>query len=536
MRLPPSVAPRDVGDSTSISMPDQAPMSLKIRVRTTRGSNRAGIARGYRIHPTSFILSIVFHVVAVSGLLLLPHVETRDQADKKPIYDELIKPVEKKIVWYSPPKKKLPDVSAQQRIGTFPTPRAPLKSPTAIIATAPKPKSVKQFIWQRIPKVEIRQDLPAPNLISQAALAIPLPPPPPEPKPKVDKPDTQGAKAPQPNISPPAPNGDVNKAAETNTQPVEIPKPRKAFVPPPPTQRPARLAIPVQTADVPLPDANITGASTARAALPDGIGAPSFSKGAPPPPTAPPGPENAAGNGKVDIAVVGLHPNDKGQVPNGSRPGQFAQAPTVGEIATGEVKGGIGVPNLTIHDGGKAVPPPHVDPPRKVVLYADRLRSLPVSTLSVPLHPASRTIPASIEGRFRGRNVYTMVIPIENLPEYSTDWIIWFAEHDSQPGAGAALNVRAPVPLRKFESVEPVPPGARTELRVQLAAVITKEGKLQVRSLLRNLTPALESAVLRDVESWEFKPATRDGAPVDIDIVLEIPFSLPPQIAQRSAP
>ena len=144
-------------------------MSLKIRVRTARGSTRSALARGYRIHPTSFILSIVFHVVAVSGLLLLPHVESQDQAHKKPIYDELIKPEEKKIVWYSPPKKKLPDVSAQQRIGTFPTPRAPLKSPTAIIATAPKPKSVKQFIWQRIPKVEIRQDLPAPNLISQAA-------------------------------------------------------------------------------------------------------------------------------------------------------------------------------------------------------------------------------------------------------------------------------------------------------------------------------------------------------------------------------
>ena len=386
-----------------------------------------------------------------------------------------------------------------------------------------------------IPKVEIREDLPAPNLIARAAMAVPAPPPP-EPRPKVDKPDTQGAKATEPNISPPTLNGKVNKAQQINTQPVEIPKPRKAFVPPPPSPSPARVVIPVQTADIALPDANITGAPTARAVLPDGIGAPSFSKGSAPPPTGPPGPVNAAGNGKVDIAVVGLHPNDKGNVPDGSRPGQFAQAPTVGEIATGEVKGGIGVPNLTIHDGGKALPPPHVEPPRKVVLYADRLRSLPISTLSVPLHPASRTIPASIEGRFQGRNVYTMVIPIENLPEYSTDWIIWFAQRDSPPGAGEALNVRAPVPLRKFESVEPVPPGARTELRVQLAGVITKAGKLEVRALLRNLTPALESAVLRDVESWEFKPATRDGAPVDIDVVLEIPFSLPPQIARSSGP
>ncbi len=517
-------------------MHDQAQMSLKIRVRTSARPPRSTVARGYRIRPTSFIFSILFHVAVVSGLLLLPHVESADPSHNRPIYEALIKPEENKIVWYSPPKKTLPNISAQQRIGTLPTPRAPQKSAVAIIATAPKPKSMKQFIWQPVPKVEIHQDLPAPNLIARAAMAIPAPPPPPEPKPKVDKPDTQGAKSPQPNISPPAPDGNVNKAEKSNTQPVEIPKPRKVFVPPPPSQRPVRTVIPVQTADVPLPDANISGAATARAALPDGIGAPSFSKGAPPPPDAPPGPVSAAGNGKVDIAVVGLHPNDKGQVPDGSRPGQFAQAPAVGEIATGEVTGGVGVPNLTIHDDRKALPPPHVDPPRNIVLYADRLRSLPVSTLSVPLHPASRTIPGSIEGRFRGRNVYTMVIPIENLPEYSSDWIIWFAERDSKPSAGEVLNVRAPVPLRKFESVEPVAPGARTEFRVQIAAVISKEGKLEVRELLRNLAPALESAVLRDVQSWEFKPATQDGVPVDIDVVIEIPFSLPPHLARNSGP
>ena len=515
-------------------MQDQAQMSPPTRVRAATPT-RAALARGYRIRPTSFIFSIVFHVLVVSGLLLMPAApRVHADAHLRPIYDELIKPQEKKIVWYSPPKKPLPDVSAQQRIGTFPTPRAPIKAATAIIATAPQPKSVKQFIWQPVPKVEIRQDLPAPNLIARAAMAIPAPPPPPEPKPRIDKPDTQGAKSPQPNISPPKPNGDVNKAEQTNTQPVEIPKPRKAFVPPPPNQHPPRVTLPVQTGDVPLPEANITGVATARAALPDGIGAPSFSKGAPPPPNGPLGPVNAEGNGNVDIAVVGLNPNDKGQVPEGSRPGQFAQAPTVGEIATGEVRGGVGVPNLTIHDERKVVPPPHVDPPRKVVLYSDRLRSLPVSTLSVPLHPASRTIPASIEGRFRGRSVYTMVIPIENLQEYSADWIIWFAQRE--PQSGAALNVRAPIPLRKFESIEPVPPGSRTEMRIQMAGVITKQGKLEVRALLRNLSPALESAVLQDLQSWEFKPATQDGAPVDVDVVLEIPFSLPPQVAQRNDP
>jgi hypothetical protein len=504
-------------------------MPLKVRIR----NNSETSPRGYRPRPSSFVLSILFHAVVVGGLLLLPRMDSEEQAHKRPIYDELIRPEEKRLVWYSAPKK-LPEVSAQERIGTFPKPRAPEKAAVAIIATAPKPKSVKQFIWQAVPKIEIHQDLPAPNFIARASMAIPAPPPPPEPKPKIDKPDTQGVKSPQPNISPPAPNGDVNEAQQVQAQPVEVPKPRKAFIPPALSQQPPKLVIPVQTADVPLPDASITGAPMARAALPEGIGAPSFSKGAPPPPNAPPGPANAAGNGKVDIAVVGLHPNDKGQVPDGSRPGQFARAPTVGEIATGEVKGGVGVPNLTIHDDRNAVPPPHVDAPRKVVLYADRLRSLPVSTLSLPLRPASRTIPARIEARFLGRDVYSMVIPIENIAGYTDDWIIWFAEREQKPGG--VPSVRAPVPLRKFESVEPVPPGARTEIRVQFQAVINKEGKFDRITLLRDLSPALESAVLRDLKSWEFTPATRDGVPVDIDAVLEIPFSLPPQIAQRSQP
>ena len=48
--------------------------------------------------------------------------------------------------------------------------------------------------------------------------------------------------------------------------------------------------------------------------------------------------------------------------------------------------------------------------------------------------------------------------------------------------------------------------------------MITKAGKFDRLVLLRDLTPALESAILRDVKSWEFKPATRDGMPVDIDV------------------
>jgi hypothetical protein len=192
------------------------------------------------------------------------------------------------------------------------------------------------------------------------------------------------------------------------------------------------------------------------------------------------------------------------------------------------------VPDLSIREDRGKVGPPHVDPSRKTVLYAEKVRSIPVTTLSVPLRPASRTIPRQIDARFQGRFVYTMVVPIENLPDYSGDWILWFAEQEQKPGNSPLM--RAPIPLRKVEPVETVLPGARTEFRIQIAAVIRKDGKIDGISLLRNTGPTFAQAVIQDLASWEFKPATRDGTPVDVDVILEIPFSFPPEIAKRATP
>jgi len=508
-------------------------MSLKVRVRMSNSSkNPRPIAMGgYQFRPVSFFSSIGVHVLAILGLALIPAYH-EEPLSKRPIYDELIKPQERKIVYYAI-KKNVPDVTASQRVGTFPRPRGREYSKDAIVATAPNAQSNQQIIWRPVPKIEIKRDVAAPNLIMRAASAIPVPIPPPPDPPKVPKPNVEAPKAEQANLTPEHSNADPNKSHEETVKPVEVPKPRKNFVPPPPSKHEPRLPVPVQVADLPVPDAGITGLSSARMALPDGLATAAASKGAPPPPNAPPGPDTTAGNGKTDVAVASLHPGD-GPVPNGARSGAFSKAPDVGEPATGEVSGrGIKVPNLTIHeDHSKIAEPPKVSPNRRSVLYADKMRSIPVTTLSVPLRPASRSIPRSIDARFQGRNVYTMVVPIENFEPYSGDWIVWFAERQAK--AGDTPFVRAPVPLRKYESVEPILPGARTELRVQVAAVLNQSGKLEGLTLLRNFGPGIEHAVIQDLSDWEFRPATRDNAPVDVDIVIEVPYSLPPQIAKNA--
>ena len=470
--------------------------------------------------------------MAVLGLALLG---PQSSVSRRPIYEDVIAPQEHKIVWYDFRKPVIPDVDAPQRIGTFPKPRGQELSREAIIAAAPKPKSTKQFIWVPVPKIQIQQDVLLPNLIARAATAIPAPPPPPEPK-KPEKPQVEGRPAPQPNLSAQQPKGDVNRAEPAVAKAVEVPKPPKAFIPPPPSKREARLTVPVQTAEIPAPDASLLGPANVKNVLPEGLGAAALSKGIAPPPTAPPGAVTSPGNAKVDVAVASLHPAEKlsGPLPEGGRAGEFSKAPIVGAAATGEVKGALSVPDLSIREDRSKAEPPRVDPGRKAILYAERVRSVPMTTLSVPLRPATRMIPGLIDAKFRGRYVYTMVVPIENLPDYSGDWILWFAEREQKPGDTPL--VRAPIPLRKLEPVEATIPGARSEFRIQIAATIRKDGKIDGVSLLRAAGAVFTQAVLQDIASWEFKPATRDGAAVDVDVVLEIPFSFPSEIAKRAAP
>ena len=116
------------------------------------------------------------------------------------------------------------------------------------------------------------------------------------------------------------------------------------------------------------------------------------------------------------------------------------------------------VPDLTIRQPKKDAAS---ETPMKTILYSETVRSVSVSTLSVPLRPANRMIPRSLDARFQGRNVYTMAVPIENMPAYDGDWIMWFADQESKPGETPLI--RAPLPFRKIEPVFEVPPSGRTE-------------------------------------------------------------------------
>jgi TonB family protein len=184
------------------------------------------------------------------------------------------------------------------------------------------------------------------------------------------------------------------------------------------------------------------------------------------------------------------------------------------------------VPDLTIRN---LEPEPGTEIATQEIVYTQRVRGVPTSTLSVPLRPSSRMIPPAVDAQFKGRNVYTIVIPMEHIPAYAGDWIVWFADRTSK--AGDTPVVRAPIPIRKIEPVDQAPASARTEERIRLAATLSKSGRLEDVKLLTRTSEAVGRAVSTDVSRWQFQPATNGGVAIDVDVILEIPFSLPAALA-----
>jgi TonB family protein len=130
-----------------------------------------------------------------------------------------------------------------------------------------------------------------------------------------------------------------------------------------------------------------------------------------------------------------------------------------------------------------------------------------------------------------GRAIYAMTVQMPNTTSYSGSWMIWFAERQQMAGRIGGLS--PPVPLRKVDpkyiasAVED-----RVEGKVRLAAVIRADGHVDSVRLLQRLDDRLDHSAEEAMDKWRFEPAVRNGQPVEVDAVIEIPFRLAPQVGR----
>jgi hypothetical protein len=435
-------------------------------------------------------------------------------AIRRPIYESMIRPNERKIIWY----RKVPEIVPSSRISDVKLPQGTVKSNKTIVVKSPNPSSSRQLVLQPAPQIKLDHDIQSPNLLALAApAAVPLPPAPKVAKRFVAPPVAIKKPAPDPLLAEP-----VLRLTTTGTAsalaPLTLPslpeRPRaKPFIAPSATGRPRG---PDPLLGEPDPNLASTGTGLVPGASPNGTS-------------------------NLNAAIIGLNPAGPppSALPPGSRSAEFSAAPTVGKTATGEVNGGgITLPGLMVKDGivkdgkaeganAEAAPRPAPTVPRfQTLLYDDMIPKSVRPTLSAPLRPASRTIPRALEARFHGRFVYAVVIPAPNLPAYTGDWIVWFAERADRPGEAPLM--RAPIPLRKTEplGIARVLSDDRSEARIQLAAVIKQDGRFDSIVLVKGANPQVSKSAIEELKEWDFRPAMRDGAPVSVEVVIEIPFSL----------
>jgi TonB family protein len=130
---------------------------------------------------------------------------------------------------------------------------------------------------------------------------------------------------------------------------------------------------------------------------------------------------------------------------------------------------------------------------------------------------------------FGSRRFYSVTLNMPNLNSAGGSWVIRFAElnHEStnRDPSAAAQDLSQPMATRKVDPAYP------TQLMrenvagtVILYAVIHADGSVGSVRVLRGVDDRLDRYASEAVAQWKFDPATKNGAPVDVEATFQIPF------------
>jgi TonB family protein len=487
-----------------------------------------------RPRPAPFAVSLLTH-----GLILVWLASGPVREKPKSLYAQVIAPHASKLVWYNF-REKLPDVSPAAARRPAQPPRADVKMPSQEIAAAtPEARRARQFVWQPAPKLELHTELRSPNVL---AIHVVRPEPPPKPKLFVPPPKTPAPAAQAPTLAAPPEiqsARNVNGASKlANMQPAKAPP--RTFVAPQSVRPPNK---PAALPEAPAVAAAVNPTIPAPLALSGGAPRPiprTFvqpGQGAKTSPRASPMPEPPAlPEAAVSMAIVGLNPtaNVPPPAPEGARNAEFSAAPEI-RNTDGEVRpvdgANLTVPGLLVHSGVPDTKPTlmaRASPTSVENLRAAMRSTLPAATIAGP-HLTAVRVSSPPDPIWNGRDAYAVAIQMPNITSYTGSWMIWFAERGDPSATAAALT--PPVPLRKVDpKYYPAEMADRVEGKVMLAAVLRKDGRLDSILVLRHVDERLDQSAQDALDKWEFQPALRNGEPVDVDLLIEIPFRLAPKV------
>jgi TonB family protein len=125
---------------------------------------------------------------------------------------------------------------------------------------------------------------------------------------------------------------------------------------------------------------------------------------------------------------------------------------------------------------------------------------------------------------FGPKRYYSMTINMPNLTSAGGSWIMRFAELADNPAPG---QLSAPVVTSKSDPGYPAEIiRKRIEGMVTLYAVIHRDGSVSDVRVLRGIDDRLDENARAALTRWHFRPATKNGDPVELEAVIYIPFAV----------
>jgi TonB family protein len=274
---------------------------------------------------------------------------------------------------------------------------------------------------------------------------------------------------------------------------------------------------------------------------------------APPPSLAASG-RSRSGGGVIALSLhpaVGAPPDP----PAGNRRGSFAATPEGHRGASGEpgASGGSGKENATGSSGKKN----SGDLPSGLYVGKTSNATSTVAGNPVPKNSTANTInpnlianvrPPRVSGRmqpegesklsdeeravFGGRKFYSLSLNMPNLNSAGGSWIVRFAALKPDAGSsGHSSGDPSPEDISAPSATRKVDPAYPQELMRQnvggtviLYAVIHADGTVGSVRVLRSVDERIDRFASDAIAKWQFQPATKNGAPVDVEATFLIPF------------
>jgi len=499
-----------------------------------------------RISPRALWASALYHVAVVSIIWSAsaipwpnqPHTILHDPREHTTLtyYSVSDYLPELKTSLHSPAPDKKPDpVYARQKVISLPS----------------EPDNLHQTIVTP-PKMKLNRDVQLPNLVAAA----------PSPMQPIQASRGRNLVLPQPAIAAPAPDAsslrsgfrapaiaaDVVAPAPEPTvanPKLTLPALAREAVPPAPNM----VVVSGRTGDGALPIAREVAPPPPSAQVHAARALPSLAAAAPPTvprsqAASPAGPVADSARSAPGIIALSTNPVDAHgaiEIPEGNRRGTFDTGPEGRPGATGSPGGTSadshatgGAKNHSTDELGISIAPGPTSSPlpsgpvaARALADPDRRSQLMAAmrTPSIPRPaPPVKTEPRSPleEKVFSGKRSFTLSVNMPNFNSITGSWIIHFAELGTGEGRS---EIAAPSVLNK---VDPAYPPELMHDRVQgtvvLYAIIRADGSVTDVRVLSSVHQDLDQSAVSALSRWHFAPGLKNGKPVDLEAVVQIPF------------